>query len=163
MSSSQKGPPSSPCTPLLSVSNPVNSNFVNQCLTLLASGALKLFNLKKGMFSYQQIEYVLNMGYMHLPKALIMYLISQHTSIPVLKVLCVFTHSVYTYIIIERIKRDIISSGWKYTSAHQVNPQNSFWVYKIDKFLQAMPEELAMERIRQKDFGDILNLVDLAE
>ncbi|KAE8152907.1 kinase-like protein [Aspergillus avenaceus] len=44
---------------------------------------------------------------------------------------------------------------WEYTSAHQVNPQNSFWVNEIDKFLQPMPEELAMERIRQKHFGDI--------
>jgi aminoglycoside phosphotransferase len=46
-------------------------------------------------------------------------------------------------------------SYWEYTSAHQVNPQNSFWVYEIDKFLQAMPEEQAMERVRQKYFGDI--------
>ncbi|KMU81531.1 hypothetical protein CISG_09093 [Coccidioides immitis RMSCC 3703] len=33
--------------------------------------------------------------------------------------------------------------------------QNSFWVNEIDNFLQSMPEELAMERIRQKYFGDI--------
>lgn len=46
-------------------------------------------------------------------------------------------------------------SYWEYTSAHQVNPQNSFWANEIDKFLQPMPEELAMERIRQKHFGDI--------
>lgn len=46
-------------------------------------------------------------------------------------------------------------SYWEYTSAHQVNPQNSFWVHEIDKFLQPMPEELAMERIRQIHFGDV--------
>ncbi|KAH3488412.1 hypothetical protein KXW06_006040, partial [Aspergillus fumigatus] len=46
-------------------------------------------------------------------------------------------------------------SYWEYTSAHQVNPQNSFWVKEIDKFLQPMPEELAMEQIRQKHFGDV--------
>lgn len=46
-------------------------------------------------------------------------------------------------------------SYWEYTSAHQVNPQNSFWVSEIDKFLQPMPEELTMERVRQKHFGDI--------
>ncbi|KAJ5921151.1 hypothetical protein N7466_009477 [Penicillium verhagenii] len=45
---------------------------------------------------------------------------------------------------------------WEYTTAYQVNPQNSFWVNEIDKFLQQMPEEeLAMERIRQKYFGDV--------
>jgi hypothetical protein len=46
-------------------------------------------------------------------------------------------------------------SYWEYTSAHQVNPQNSFWVNEIDKFLQPMPEELSMERVRQKYFKDI--------
>jgi hypothetical protein len=46
-------------------------------------------------------------------------------------------------------------SYWEYTSAYQVNPQNSFWVYEIDKFLQPMPEELAMGRVRQKYFGDV--------
>ncbi|CAI7588376.1 unnamed protein product [Penicillium bialowiezense] len=46
-------------------------------------------------------------------------------------------------------------SYWEYTSAHQVNPQNSFWVNEIDKFLQPMPDELAMERVRQMHFGDV--------
>ena len=46
-------------------------------------------------------------------------------------------------------------SYWEYTSACQVNPQNSFWINEIDKFIQSMPEELAMEQIRQKHFGDI--------
>ncbi|KAB8277510.1 kinase-like domain-containing protein [Aspergillus minisclerotigenes] len=45
-------------------------------------------------------------------------------------------------------------SYWEYTCAHQVNPQNSFWVNEIDKFLQPMPQELRMERIRQEYFGD---------
>ncbi|KAJ5609518.1 hypothetical protein N7528_010085 [Penicillium herquei] len=46
-------------------------------------------------------------------------------------------------------------SYWEYTTACQVNPQNSFWIHEIDKFLLPMPEELAMERTRQKYFGDI--------
>jgi len=44
-------------------------------------------------------------------------------------------------------------SYWEYTTACQVNPQNSFWIDEIDKFLQPMPEALAMENIRQKYFG----------
>lgn len=44
-------------------------------------------------------------------------------------------------------------SYWEYTTAYQVNPQNSFWVNEIDKFLEPMPEELAMERIRQEYYG----------
>lgn len=46
-------------------------------------------------------------------------------------------------------------SYWEYTTACQVNPQNSFWINEIDKFLIPMPEELSMERTRQKYFGDI--------
>jgi hypothetical protein len=41
---------------------------------------------------------------------------------------------------------------WEYTTACQVNPQNSFWINEIDKFLQPMPTELAMEQIRQRRF-----------
>ena len=46
-------------------------------------------------------------------------------------------------------------SYWEYTTACQVNPQNSFWINEIDKFISPMPEELSMERTRQKYFGDI--------
>lgn len=44
---------------------------------------------------------------------------------------------------------------WEYTTACQVNPQNSFWREEIDRFLDPQPSELAMEKIRQKYFGDI--------
>ncbi|KGO64628.1 Aminoglycoside phosphotransferase [Penicillium italicum] len=46
-------------------------------------------------------------------------------------------------------------SYWEYTTACQVNPQNSFWINEIDKFLTPMLEELKMEQTRQKYFGDI--------
>ncbi|BCR98955.1 uncharacterized protein AKAW2_40638S [Aspergillus luchuensis] len=45
-------------------------------------------------------------------------------------------------------------SYWEYTTACQVNPQNSFWINEIDKFITPLPDELAMERTRQKYFGD---------
>lgn len=45
-------------------------------------------------------------------------------------------------------------SYWEYTTACQVNPQNSFWRDEIDNFLEAMPKALAMERLRQWYFGD---------
>ncbi|KAF2137376.1 uncharacterized protein K452DRAFT_235979 [Aplosporella prunicola CBS 121167] len=45
-------------------------------------------------------------------------------------------------------------SYWEYTTACQVNPQNSFWREEIDKFLEPLPKELAMEEIRQRFFGD---------
>ncbi|KAK5072985.1 hypothetical protein LTR64_000608 [Lithohypha guttulata] len=43
---------------------------------------------------------------------------------------------------------------WEYTTACQVNPQNSFWRHEIDRFLDPYPAELTMEGIRQKYFGD---------
>ena len=43
---------------------------------------------------------------------------------------------------------------WEYTTACQVNPQNSFWREEIDRFLNPQPSELAMDSIRQKYFGD---------
>ena len=46
-------------------------------------------------------------------------------------------------------------SYWEYTTASQVNPRNYFWLEEIDKFLNPMPEELRMEKIRQKYFGDV--------
>jgi hypothetical protein len=43
-------------------------------------------------------------------------------------------------------------SYWEYTTACQVNPQNSYWANEIDKFLDPMPTELEMERIRQNRY-----------
>lgn len=44
---------------------------------------------------------------------------------------------------------------WEYTTAWNVNPQNQFWRDEVDKFLQPMPEELEIEKLRLKYFGDI--------
>jgi aminoglycoside phosphotransferase (APT) family kinase protein len=54
---------------------------------------------------------------------------------------------------------DWVTSGWyppywEYTTACQVNPQNSFWKDEIDKFLEPMPDALVMEYLRQRYFGD---------
>lgn len=46
-------------------------------------------------------------------------------------------------------------SDWEYTCAKYVNPTNEFWAQEVDKFLEPMPYELHMERIRQKYFGAI--------
>ncbi len=45
-------------------------------------------------------------------------------------------------------------SYWEYTSACQVHLFYSFWREEIDKFLDTMPEELAMEETRRRYFGD---------
>ncbi|RMZ90941.1 hypothetical protein DV736_g1833, partial [Chaetothyriales sp. CBS 134916] len=43
---------------------------------------------------------------------------------------------------------------WEYTTACQVNPQNSFWRAEIDRFLDPYLKELLMESIRQQLFGN---------
>ena len=43
-------------------------------------------------------------------------------------------------------------SYWEYSTASQVNPENMFWAEEIDKFLHPMPEDLAMDKVRQKSF-----------
>lgn len=45
-------------------------------------------------------------------------------------------------------------SYWEYTTACQVNPQNYFWRDEIDKFLDPMPHNLAMEETLWKYFGN---------
>lgn len=44
---------------------------------------------------------------------------------------------------------------WEYTTAWHVNPQNYFWQDEVGKFLDVHEEELNMEKIRRKYFGDI--------
>ncbi|RHZ74236.1 hypothetical protein CDV55_107070 [Aspergillus turcosus] len=284
MSSSQKGPLSSPSTASLNASKPINDNVLYRCSTLLAIKILKRIRPRQGGVLMLTDRLCVKYGSLvHLSEASTMRFISQHTSIPVPKVFCAFTRSGRTYIVMERIKGHMIGSGWvkrsedskakllsqlanivremrdlqppegvgvasvdggslydcripgpslrfgpfdtiqdfhrhlrrgmdfdsrldpeiqelikqqskswplvfthgdlsslnilargdnivgiidwetagwypsywEYTSAHQVNPQNTFWADEIDKFLQPMPEELAMERIRQKYFGAV--------
>ena len=45
-----------------------------------------------------------------------------------------------------------LPSYWEYTAACQVAPANAFWAEYIDEFLEAIPEALTMERIRQRNF-----------
>jgi len=43
---------------------------------------------------------------------------------------------------------------WEYTSVWHINPYNEFWREEVDKFLEPKVEELEMERVRRKFFGD---------
>lgn len=45
-------------------------------------------------------------------------------------------------------------SYWEYTTAWNVNARNEFWREEIDNFLEPMPKELAMEKLRLRYFGD---------
>lgn len=45
-------------------------------------------------------------------------------------------------------------SYWEYTTACFVNPQNEFWRKEIDRFLSSRSQNLLMEELRRKFFGD---------
>lgn len=45
-------------------------------------------------------------------------------------------------------------SYWEYTTAMNVNPRNAFWRDEIDYFLEPMPTELRLEKLRLRYFGD---------
>ncbi|RDH32627.1 protein kinase-like protein [Aspergillus welwitschiae] len=204
---------------------PINDCALYRILTLLAIAALRKFRPFKGSVLMLTDRICVKYGqHVDLSEAGTMCFVSQNTSIPVPKVLCAFTHQRCTYIVMERIKGEMIGAGWVYRSEEskakiltqlqkmvremrtlpppagmgvqefhrhlrggmdfdpgldpaiqelirqhdrsfpikfthgdltcQVNPQNSFWINEIDKFITPMPDELAMERIRQKFFGD---------
>ncbi|KGO75058.1 Aminoglycoside phosphotransferase [Penicillium italicum] len=113
MSSGQKGPRPSPSTASLNSSKPVKSNVLYRCSTLLAIQILKRIRPREGNVLMLTDRLCVKYGRrVHLSEALTMRFISQHTSIPVPRVLCAFTRSGRTYIVMERIKGDIIGSGW---------------------------------------------------
>ncbi|KAI5800039.1 kinase-like domain-containing protein [Geopyxis carbonaria] len=43
---------------------------------------------------------------------------------------------------------------WEYTSAWHVNPYDEFWREEVDKFVEPKVEELDIEKLRRKFFGD---------
>ncbi|KAL8728435.1 MAG: hypothetical protein Q9166_005397 [cf. Caloplaca sp. 2 TL-2023] len=45
-------------------------------------------------------------------------------------------------------------SYWEYTNTWHVHPWEIFWQEEVDKFLEPMPNELAMEQLRRKYFDD---------
>ncbi|CAG8918545.1 unnamed protein product [Penicillium salamii] len=111
MSLSQKRP-SSPSSAPLGVPEPVNSTVLHRCWTLLAIKILTRIRPREGsVLMLTDRLYVKYEKRIHLSEASRMQFISQYTTIPVPKVFCAFTSSGCTYIVMERIKGDIIGNG----------------------------------------------------
>ncbi|KAK4197066.1 kinase-like domain-containing protein [Triangularia verruculosa] len=43
---------------------------------------------------------------------------------------------------------------WEYTSTWHVTPRLEFWKHEVDKFLEPFPQELEMEKLRRRYFGE---------
>ncbi|CAG7956139.1 unnamed protein product [Penicillium olsonii] len=112
MSSGQKEPPS-PSATSLSQPKSFNDTALCRCSTLAAIKILKRIRPRAGCVLMLTSRVCVKYGSrVHLSEASTMRFISQHTSIPVPKVICAFTHSGRTYIVMERIQGDMISNGW---------------------------------------------------
>ncbi|KAH3564456.1 hypothetical protein KXV22_007686, partial [Aspergillus fumigatus] len=70
-----------------------------------------------------------------------MRFVSQHTSIPAPKVFCAFTRSGRTYIVMERIKGDIIGNGWVKRSENSKAKLLSQLAEKIREMRDLQPPE----------------------
>lgn len=76
-----------------------------------------------------------------LSEASTMRYISQHTSIPVPEVLCAFTRSGCTYIVMERIRGEIIGNGWVHRDEESKAKLLSQLSEKIQEMRQLQPPE----------------------
>lgn len=110
----QKGPPSaSPLATSVSASKPINATAFRRFSTLLAIKLLKGFRKYEGSVLMLTDKICVKYGpHMQLSEASTMHFISENTSIPVPKVICAFNHSDQTYILMDRIKGEMIARGW---------------------------------------------------
>ncbi|KAJ5088797.1 hypothetical protein N7456_012413 [Penicillium angulare] len=142
MSSSHNGPPPSPSLVSLSASKPVNSNVISRSLTLTAIKVLKRLRPREGQVLMLTDKICVKYGrHIHLSEASTMQFISQNTSIPVPKVLCSFNHSKKTYIVMEKIKGDIIGNGWVRRSEYSKTKLLSQLAEQIRKMRDIQPPQ----------------------
>ncbi|KAL4747470.1 hypothetical protein BDW72DRAFT_206426 [Aspergillus terricola var. indicus] len=98
-------------------SRPINDSALNRLLTLLAIAAFRNVRPFKGTVLMLTDRLRVKYGdYIDLSEAATMPFISENTSIPVPKIHCAFIHKGCSYIVMERIKGDMIGAGWVYRS-----------------------------------------------
>lgn len=117
MSSDQTHLPSLPSN-MEGASKPINDTFFHRFWTLLA---IKLFGRPQPHGRCHKImltdRVCVKCGPdLQLSEASTMRFISQNTSIPVPKVYCAFTRKGMTYIVMEKMKGDVIAKDWFYRS-----------------------------------------------
>ncbi|PYI06129.1 hypothetical protein BO78DRAFT_344320, partial [Aspergillus sclerotiicarbonarius CBS 121057] len=94
-------------------SGPINDSTFNRHLTLSVIAVLRRIRPLKGTVLMLTDRLCVKYGqHIDLSEAATMRFISKNTSIPAPKVLCAFTHEGCSYIVMERIKGDMIGMGW---------------------------------------------------
>lgn len=99
-------------------SKPINSTLLRRFLVLAAVKLLKRIRPHQGTVLFVSDNLCIKSGPLrHLPEASTIQFIAEHTSIPVPKVYCAFTHKGWTYIAMERLKGDMVGRNWGTRSA----------------------------------------------
>ncbi|OBT53992.1 hypothetical protein VE04_05964 [Pseudogymnoascus sp. 24MN13] len=102
-----------PPTIVPSESKPINSTYLNRFLILASIKLLKHFRPRNGGILFLTDKICVKYGPLkNLSEASTMQFIRQHTSIPVPRNICSFTHKGWTYTAMERIHGDMIGRGW---------------------------------------------------
>ncbi|KAI9682366.1 MAG: hypothetical protein M1817_000420 [Caeruleum heppii] len=94
-------------------SQPINGTCLQRFIILTAIKLLKHFRPRMGSVLVLSDQLCVKYGPLrHLSEASTMRFVSQHTSIPVPRVHCAFTHRGWTYIVMERVHGEVVGKGW---------------------------------------------------
>jgi hypothetical protein len=100
-------------------SKPINSTRLRRFFILTVVKLLKCIRSHQGTVLFVSDNLCIKFGPLrHLPEASTIQFIAEHTSIPVPKIYCAFTHKGWTYIAMERLKGEIIGRNWGIRSAN---------------------------------------------
>ncbi|EAT83716.1 hypothetical protein HBH56_198340 [Parastagonospora nodorum] len=94
-------------------SQPINATAFRRYLALLSIKLLKRFRERSGNVLFLSKHKCVKYGTsVQLSEAATMQFVANHTSIPVPRIYCAFTHHKRTYIVMERICGDYVGAGW---------------------------------------------------
>lgn len=138
--------PSFPPT-LASSDNPrsINDTWYWRFTTLAAIKLLGSIRPRHGMIIFLTRTLCVKYGPLrHLPEASTMEFIARHTSIPVPKIYCAFTHNGWTYIVMERVRGECLAHSWRSRSAESRAKILKQLKQMIDSMRRIAPPSLAI-------------------
>jgi len=101
---------------------PINDSASRRLLVLLAIKLLNRFRKRRGTVLFISDKICIKYGTrVNLSEASTMQFVATHTSIPVPRVYCAFIHKNRTYIVMERLRGEMIGSGWVKRTAESKN------------------------------------------
>jgi hypothetical protein len=90
-------------------SSPINDTFIRRILTLTTIKFLKRLRPRHSNVFFLSRKFCAKYGsFQHISEAAPMQFITQHTSILVPRVYCAFKHKKWTYLVMERIDREML-------------------------------------------------------